>query len=253
MYLHGIGMDRGAGNANWTSQYFANLGFLVVDMSYGFTGWSNVVYSGGKEQGYDFVDQVLQLANFTKYLEQNADYFHANVSSMFIAGRSFGGWIAMSLGQLANSEYAKGNYSSNVRIKGIIPYYPATDIPSAGSELFEVGGKLGLTDEGAPYIRGSSDEKDPNSNPDWYYYNSLWYANNTAVGTHPAVFIIQGMHDYLVPKGAGDRLHNVLINKGHKSIYGLYPYGSHGFDALHWSHYGQSITYYMAAFMVLNK
>ncbi len=58
MFLHGIGMDRGAGNANWTSQYIANLGFLVVDMSYGFTGWSNVVYTGGKEKGYDFVDQV---------------------------------------------------------------------------------------------------------------------------------------------------------------------------------------------------
>jgi acetyl esterase/lipase len=251
MYLHGIGMDRGAGNANWTSQYFANLGYLVLDMSYGFTGWADFPYTGVKERGYDYVDTILQLAYFTQYLEQNADYFHADITSVFIAGRSFGGWMALSLGQLANTEYAGGNYSSNINIKGIIPYYPASDIPSAGSELFGLGQSLDLID--SAYIRGSSVEGDEDYNPDWYWYNPLWVAENLPKGQHPDVFTIQGTHDYLVPQGAALRLDASLKKGDHNSILGLYPYGSHGFDALHWSHYGQSITYYMGYFLALNK
>ena len=199
MYLHGIGMDRGSGNANITSQYLANMGFLVVDMSYGFNGYCSVDYKEGRERGYDFPDIIMQLATFTKFLDNNSGYYHADLGTMFVAGRSYGGWIAASFGELANNDYAKGNYSSNVKIKGIIPYYPATDITGLGSDLFEVAGKLAVTDDGAPYIRGSSIETDPDYNPDWKYYDPLWVSRNTPKGMHPDV-LVQGLMIILCPE-----------------------------------------------------
>jgi acetyl esterase/lipase len=250
IYLHGIGMDRGAGNANWTTQYIANLGYAVFDMSYGFTGWVDYPYNGGKERGYDVPDTIQQIGVFTKFLENNSQYYHADVSNMYFAGRSFGGWMALSCGLALNTPI-KGNYSSNVTVKGIIPFYPASDIPSAGSELFGLGEVLGLTDKGAPYIRGSSDPKAVDYNPEWQWYDPLWIAKNATAGTLPPILAIQGTHDYMVPQGAVKRIEKFFSEHNHKVIACYYPFGSHGFDALHWSPYGQSILYYEARFLAL--
>jgi hypothetical protein len=39
---------------------------------------------------------------------------------------------------------------------------------------------------------------------------------------------------------------------GHPDVMvGLFPLGSHGFDALHWSHYGQVVLYYTSRFLAL--
>jgi acetyl esterase/lipase len=251
IYLHGIGMDRGSGNANWTTQYFANLGYAAFDMSYGFTGWADYPYTGGKERGYDFVDTILQIAQFTKYLEANADYYHVDLSNTYIAGRSFGGWMALCVGYLANTTYAGGNYSSQVKIRGVFPYYPASDIPGFGSDLFQLAIEAEMVD--TPYIRGSSNPTALDFNPDWLYYDPLWMAENIAPGGLPVTFGIQGTHDYLVPAGATRRLESALKENGHKVIAGFYPFGSHGFDAIHWSPYGQSILYYMERMMALNS
>jgi acetyl esterase/lipase len=250
IFMHGVGMDRGSGNANWTSQYFANLGYAVFDMSYGFTGWADYPYTGGKERGYDYVDTILHIAEFTKFLELHADEYHADLSNVFVAGRSFGGWMTLNVAYLANTTYAGGNYSSQVKIRGAIPYYPASDLPTFGSDLFDLALEMDWID--APYIRGSSNPDDPDFNPDWLYFNPKWMAENIPVGGLPATFAIQGTHDYLVPAGASRRLQEYLSEAGHPVIAGFYPFGSHGFDALHWSPYGQSILYYMERFMALN-
>ena len=254
VYVHGIGMDRGAGNANWTSQYFANQGYLVCDMSYGFTGVADYPYTGGKERGYDYPDTIQQIGEFTKQLELNATKYHADMNNVYFAGRSFGGWMAVNLGWLYNTSFAGGNFSANMNVRGVIPYYPATDIPYLGSELMEVatGDLLNALDE--PYINGSSNPEDPNYNPEWQWYNALYQAEFLAEpGTLAPVLGIQGTHDYLVPQGATKRLEMVCRENGHTIITGYYPFGSHGFDALHWSQYGQSIIYYMERFMALTR
>jgi acetyl esterase/lipase len=253
IFMHGIGMDRGSGNANWTSQYFANLGFAVFDMSYGFTGWAEWPYHGGKEKGYDVPDQVQQIGVFTRYLQNESAYYHADLSRTYFAGRSFGGWLALACGYLAESDFAGSNFSSSINVKGVIPYYPASDIPNVGSDAFELGMELDFLD--TPYIRGSSDPDSPDYNPEWLWYNPLLMINNTytPAGKIPATFIIQGTHDFLVPQGAGKRLEAALKANGHTAIAGYFPFGSHGFDALHWSHYGQSILYYMGYFLFLTS
>lgn len=259
IYVHGMGMDRGAGNANMTSQYIANLGYAVFDMSYGFTGWCNIRKNmdadewSGKEEGYDYPDTIQQVAYFTKFLSKPevADYYHADMSNVYFAGRSFGGWMCMNLAWLYNTSHAGKYFSDTMKVKGVMPYYPATDIPGVGSEAWGIGEYLGVLDEGAPYFRGSSDLEDPNFNPEWNHYNVLWQAENSAPGTLAPVFGIQGTHDYLVPQGATTRIEDYCKANGHLFIGAYYPFGSHGFDALHHSHYGQSILYYMTRFMAL--
>jgi acetyl esterase/lipase len=137
-------------------------------------------------------------------------------------------------------------------VKGVIPYYPASDIPYVGSEMFQLGDEIGLIDN-ASYIRGSSNPADPDYNPEWQWYNPLVMATTayTPKGTLPPTFVIQGTHDYLVPQGAAKRIEKVCKENGQPVIAGYYPFGSHGFDALHWSPYGQSITYYMGYFLAL--
>jgi acetyl esterase/lipase len=253
IYLHGVGMDRGTGNANWTSQYLANLGYLVCDMSYGFTGWSNYPYTGGKERGYDFPDTVKQIGYFTKFLENHSEELHADISKIYVGGRSFGGWMALNVAWLANTTFAGGNYSANAVVKGVFPYYGAQDLPGLGSELFELGGSIGIMDVGAPYIRGSSNPEEPDYNPEWIWYDPMRMAKNdlSPAGSLPPCFAFQGTHDYLVPQGGSIRLGEVCEENGHLFIGGFYTFGSHGFDALHWSAYGQSILYYMPRFIAL--
>lgn len=259
IYVHGIGMDRGAGNANMTSQYIANLGYAVFDMSYGFTGWCEIRKNmdvnewSGSEDGYDYPDTVKQVANFTKFLSRPeiATYYHADMTKVFFAGRSFGGWMCMNLAWLYNTSFAGEFFSDTMRVKGVIPYYPATDIPGVGSEAWGIGEYLGVLDEGAPFIRGSNNPEDPNYNPEWDYYNVLWQAEHSAPGTLAPVFGIQGTHDYMVPQGATKRIGEYCIANDHTFIGAYYPFGSHGFDALHHSHYGQSILYYMTRFMAM--
>ena len=68
IFMHGIGMDRGSGNANYTTQYFANLGYAAFDMSYGFTGYADYPCTSGKEKGFDFPDTIHEIGQFTKFL-----------------------------------------------------------------------------------------------------------------------------------------------------------------------------------------
>lgn len=255
IFLHGAGVDRGVLNANYTTQYFANLGYAAFDVSYGYMGYVNYPFVSGKELGYDFVDTVLQIATFTKYLEAHADYYHADLSNTYVIGRSLGGWMSLCVGYLANSSYAGGNYSSQMNVRGVIPIYPASDFPGFGSQFFgmlddlmdSIGGEVGLR------IRGSSDPADATYNPDWFWYNPLWLAANAEPGSLPFTFGLQGNQDSNIPPGATRRLETALKNNEQKVIAAYYPFLSHVFDVVHWSPQGQSVIYYLERFLALTS
>ena len=111
IFMHGIGMDRGSGNANYTTQYFANLGYAAFDMSYGFTGYADYPYTSGKEKGFDFPDTIHEIGQFTKFLNAHQQFFHANMSAVYFIGRSWGGWMSAECGYLYNNPFASGNFS----------------------------------------------------------------------------------------------------------------------------------------------
>ncbi|GAB4306613.1 MAG: hypothetical protein Kow0069_03560 [Promethearchaeota archaeon] len=246
VFMHGIGMDHGAENANLTSQYIANLGYLVCDMEYGFTGWTGP--TGGRD-GYDFPDTIRQIGAFTRFLEANAAEFHADLNNVYFAGRSFGGWMATVCAWGYNTSFFGANFSSAMTVRGVIPYYGAVGIPSAGSEL------MGLPFLGfdAPYIRGSSDPAAEDYNPEWVFYDPFKLVDPATSGNQhvaPALFI-HGTNDPLVPPGWSQQLARAMRSHGHVAVEAYYPLGSHGCDALHWSQFGQSTLYYLERFLAL--
>ncbi|MHA1793942.1 MAG: alpha/beta hydrolase family protein [Promethearchaeota archaeon] len=251
MFLHGVGMKFGAENANLTSQYLANQGYLVCDMMYGFSGWTNNrTGMSGREarHGYDAADMLHHLGAFTYFLENNSDFYHADLNNFYVAGRSFGGWLAPVIAYGYNSTFFGTNFSNAVTIRGCIPYYGAHGIPEGGSDNF-------LYQSTAPEIRGSSDPTSPDYNPEWDYMDPLKLTSGSlpGVGKGCPTFAIHGTNDFMVPPGWSRRLINNLKENGQIAIGAFYPLGSHGFDAAHWNQYGQSIIYYLERFLALTR
>lgn len=256
IFTHGIGMEKGNGNANFSiSRYFANQGYLVCDTMYGYTGYVDYG-STGKKRGYDFPDTVHHVANLTKHLKDNEDYYHADLQNVYFSGRSFGGWMAPILAYGHNMTFFSGNFSAGMRCRGVIPFYGAHGIADAGSDLLtlDILGEDGLdaVDIEAPYIRGSSNPEDPDYNPEWKYFNPYELAAMSDKGLCPT-FLIHGTQDPLVPPGWDARLKSTLVENGRDAIVGFYPLGSHATDVIHWSHYGQSIIYYMERFFAITR
>lgn len=257
IFFHGIGESSGTRNANLTSRYLANLGYVVFDMEYGYTGWGNNRSStGGKQRGYDFPDTVHQIGNFTHYLAQanNTAYLHADLANVYVSGRSFGGWMAVVIGYGYNLPFFGTNFTDQMTIRGVLPFYGAHGAAEAG-DLLQNPLLEGFTDTDAPWIRGSSDPTSPDYNPQFAYFDPYKLADPLyrQGATHmPDTLIFHGTNDW-VPNGWSRRLQAALVTHGHTAIGAYYPLASHGFDALPWSQYGQSVLYYMERFLVLSR
>ncbi|MBD3185903.1 prolyl oligopeptidase family serine peptidase, partial [Candidatus Bathyarchaeota archaeon] len=257
IFFHGIGMDFGSENVNITSQYLANQGYLVCDMMYGFVDWRKSQdettfqnRSGrARRNGYDFPDTIHHIGNFTKFLEANADEYHADLDNIYFSGRSFGGWMAAVCAYGYNTTFFGTNFSSGITVRGCLPYYGAHGIPMAGS------GNLVFGSDGAVNIRGSSNPDDPDFNAEWIYFDPLQLANSSISGISQLcpTMCIHGTNDYLVVAGWSKMLDSALKENDHDSITAFYPLGSHGFDAIHFSQYGQSILYYFERFLAVTR
>lgn len=256
IFCHGIGMSKGTGNANFSvSRYFANQGYLVCDMEYGRTGWvENGTNIGNR--GYDFPDTVRQVANFTKYLKDNEDYYHADMDNIWFAGRSFGGWMATILAYGYNLTFFQPDFASDMTVRGCIPFYGAIGITDAGELLtLDLLEMLDVMDTSAPYIRGSPDPSSPDYNEEWFYFNPYEVTNPAKNGGSNVcpTLMIHGTQDPLVPPGWDIRMKQKLESYGQIGILGLYPMGSHATDVIHWGQYGQSVLYYMERFLALTR
>ncbi|MBN2150467.1 MAG: hypothetical protein JW839_03370 [Candidatus Lokiarchaeota archaeon] len=257
IFMHGIGMSFGTENANWTSQYFANQGYLVCDLEYGFVRdrhFSGSTIPQGVEStsrsgrnGYDFPDTIYHVGNFTRFLENatNAAYFHADLDNVYFAGRSFGGWMAPVCAYGYNMSFMGANFSSAMTARGCIPYYGAHGIAAGGSDDIFFGADLA-------YIRGSSHESDPDYNELWKWMDPYVLADkskNGGVDVCPTI-LLHGTNDYVTP-GWSRQLESILEASGFVAIGAYYPLGAHAFEAIHWLQYGQSTTYYVERFLAL--
>lgn len=256
IFMHGIGMDFGTGNANWTSQYLANQGYLVCDLEYGFIRWRQTSDAGkpnssrSHRNGYDFPDTIFHVANFTHFLHNNSAFYHADMSQVYLAGRSFGGWMATAIAygyhqipaHLLDAQFAPG-----MNVAGCINFYGATGIAASGDGNFILGSD-------PPYFRGSSVHGSPAFNPMWEYLDPFTTAStafNGGIDLCPTIHF-QGSNDvYLILPDWTRRLDAMLKAGGHVSIPAYYPLGSHGNDAIFWLQHGQSILYYLERFLAL--
>ncbi|HMF30107.1 MAG TPA: hypothetical protein VKK79_01735 [Candidatus Lokiarchaeia archaeon] len=241
---HGSGMDRGWGNVWQISRYFASLGYLVCDMSYGKTGNGSQT---NDNKGYDFTDGVRQLGNFTWMLQQNASYYHADLKNVYFSGRSLGGYYDLVCAYGYNKTYFAGMFADTMVVRGVMPFYPLSDIGIDSNALELVG--MGPHD--GPIINGSSNPLDADYNPQWNYYNPTWLARNSAPGALCPTLVLQGTHDMLIPNGFSRSFAKVVAGSGNTVILCSYLLQNHGFDALHWSPSTQSILYYYERFLIL--
>jgi acetyl esterase/lipase len=245
VWFHGIGMDFGTGNENWTSQYIADEGYLVCDLEYGFVNTRGINLaqpianqevkntSRSHRNGYDFPDVIDHIGNFTKYLEANAAYYHADMSAVYFGGRSMGGWVATVSAYGYNATYLKSSFASSMQVDGCISMYGANGIAAGGDNMFF-----------PMYFRNSTL---------WQLYDPLQLADMSKNGGRKICpsLLIHGTNDDYVPPQWTRELDETLEGSGFISITGYYPLGAHGFDALFWSQYSQSIHYYLERFLAL--
>jgi acetyl esterase/lipase len=255
IFFHGSGMDKGSGNANMSvSRYMANQGYLVVDAMYGYVGWTDHDATG-KKKGYDFADTIHHIGSLTKYLANNSAYYHVDVDNFYFAGRSYGGVMAPICGYGYNISFFGTNFSSEITVRGVIPFYGAHGMFDMDSDLRTNEILFGDAELQTPELRGSSHPDDPEYNPEWVFFSPYNLVNPKITGSPkvaPTLFI-HGTQDPLVPPEWDKVLQEDLHENGNVGITAFYPLGSHASDVIHWSPYGQSVVYYMERFCAITR
>jgi acetyl esterase/lipase len=239
--MHGEVEDKGAWNANMTSQYLARQGYLVCDLNYGYLRTNNL---GNNYTGYYFRDLVRQIGNFTQFLDANNEEYHADLSKVYFSGRHLGGGLALLCGMGYNTTL-QDYFSPNLRVSGIIPFYPVSDI-GTDEDFF----KISVMYYNETLISGSSDPLAPNFNPDWELLNPIRMLDGLT-GSLAPMFFITGTHDWIISIRYSTPFIDLLRKKGYSFILGEYLFGNDGFDGAHLSPYGQSIIYYLERFLAL--
>lgn len=222
--IHGGGWtigNKGSGNFAQVNKYFASQGYVVFDVQYGLSYKNKLVKSYPVETtrvgDFSIDDMVRHIGVFTKYLAEHKDEYGANLDSVFISGGSAGGQMISAIGL----GIASGKYSdvldSRLKIKGLIPFYPANGLPQ----------NLGLD--------GRREFLDP---------------VELVSKDSPPNLIYQGDHDGMVEPAIADKYRAAYLEKGNSGCAILkMPFGGHASDFYFSGYYNQTFLYYMERFM----
>jgi predicted esterase len=226
--IHGgswVSGDKGLMNMLQMNKYFAAQGYIVFDIQYGLD--ENPLYSFDPLTpdyiigDFNIDDMIRHIGIFTKYLTIHADEYGVNLNSVFISGGSAGGHLACAAGlAIASGDYTH-LFSTNLTIKGMIPFYPANDLMNffgiVGSEEF--------------------------INPEKLIENDS-----------PPCLIFQGTHDIINYFGICENIQNTYYSKGNSNCAILWmPFGGHASDFYFTGYYNQIFLYYMERFIYLNR
>ena len=212
--------DKGFLNNAQMNKYFASQGYVVFDVQYGLKN-NNNTHSGAVDNfrygDFTVDDMVRHLGIFLRYLVDNHKEFNANIDSVFISGNSAGGNLALALGMAYTSDNYPDLTDSRLKIKGLIPFYPANGLAQS----------MGLA--------GSEAFSNPELNVD---------------ELSPPCLIYQGTHDGLIKSEVTERLLAQYINSGNNECAIIYmPFGGHSSDVYFSGYYNQVFIYYMERFM----
>ncbi|TFG12927.1 MAG: alpha/beta hydrolase [Promethearchaeota archaeon] len=141
--------DKG-GREVLINKYFAAQGYAVFDIQYGLHYEKRELLPTPENVKGDFdIDDMMEhIGAFCKYLSNHTDKYKVNLDSVFITGGSAGGHLTMATGLAIYSGDYKEYFGDNIKIKGLIPLYPAH--PSLdGKKEFKYPERY-LLDEDAP-------------------------------------------------------------------------------------------------------
>ncbi|MHA1414888.1 MAG: alpha/beta hydrolase [Candidatus Heimdallarchaeaceae archaeon] len=223
--IHGGGWvlgDKGQLNVQMMNRYLAAQGYCVFDIQYGLNNETPVFgkLKIGPENVYGqftIDDMIRQIGNFTFYLEEHAEEYRANLDKVFISGSSAGGQLALATALSIDSGNYTEIFSNKLRIKGIIPYYPANNVK------YEFATK---------------------SREEWA--NPSLLINNSS----PPCLIFQGEKDRLIEES--ELIKNSYLKTGRTDCALLtFPYAGHAADIYFPGHFNQVFLYYMERFLYL--
>ncbi|MYL64314.1 alpha/beta hydrolase fold domain-containing protein [Bacillus hwajinpoensis] len=217
--------DKGDANVMQQNTYFAEQGYAVFDIQYGLTTLSSYGLSNNVPDdvrgSFSVDDQVRHIGFFTKYLAEHAEEYDLDLSTTFISGGSAGGHLATA-SALAMTEGKYGDwFSEELKVKGLIPYYPANKGPALGG------------------ITGTEE--------------LLWPEQLVSEDSPPAL-LFHGTHDTYVGYETAASFKETYAENDNKKAAVIYmPFGNHGSDFYFAGYYSQTFTYYMERFMALYR
>jgi acetyl esterase/lipase len=226
--IHGgawVAGDKGELNTLQMNKYLAEQGYRVFDIQYGLCNNSKFTIELGEPNyvkgNFKIDDMVNHIGIFTKYIENHEIEYGVNLEKVFLSGGSAGGHLAAAAGLSANNEKYKDIFSSKLKVKGLILYYPANGLPDLGN------------------IQGD---------------NKLISPQTLVQKNSPPCLIYQGTRDGLVPQDVSKEFRDMYYKKGNKNCTILWmTLGSHGSDCYFPGNYNQVFLYYMERFMQMNK
>ncbi|MCA0993391.1 alpha/beta hydrolase fold domain-containing protein [Pseudalkalibacillus hwajinpoensis] len=213
--------DKGDANVMQQNTYFAEQGYAVFDIQYGLTTLSSYGLSSNVPDHvrgpFSIDDQVRHIGLFTQYLTEHAEEYDLDLSTTFISGGSAGGHLATA-SALAMTEGKYGEwFSEKLKVKGLIPYYPANKGPALGG------------------IPGTEE--------------LLWPEQLVSEESPPAL-LFHGTHDTYVGYETAASFKETYAENDNKKAAVIYmPFGNHGSDFYFAGYYSQTFTYYMERFM----
>jgi len=217
--------DKGKLNILRMNRYFAQQGYTVFDIQYGLTNKSDIIFDIGASEenigNFNVDDMVNHIAVFIDYIDNHREKYRANLDSVFISGGSAGGHLATVVALGISSGKYNDIFTTDIKIKGLIPFYPANgiskDLNISGKEEFISPEKMVTKDS-------------------------------------PPCLIFQGTHDTLVAPDVSLALRDRYIEVGSKECAVLWmPLGAHDSNHHFIGYYNQIFLYYMERFMDIYK
>jgi acetyl esterase/lipase len=222
--VHGgawVSGDKGAQNMGQVNAYFASQGYVVFDIQYGLNNVAKFSMQGQTPEyvmgNFSINDMVTHIGKFIKYYEQHASEYGASTDSVFLSGGSAGGHLVTAVGLGITSGKYKEILDTNIKIKGLIPFYPANGLPTS----LGIGGDDQLVNPGQLIDKNS-----------------------------PPILIYQGTHDGLVDADNTEKFREDYLESANEKCAILsMPLAGHGSDLYYSVYYNQLFMYYMERFM----
>lgn len=217
--IHGGGWHYGSPNDDDTfSCFLADKGYAVFSIPYRLA------------PDFTFPTQLDDVRRAIAWIHANAVEFGADSTRIVLMGRSAGGNLALLAGYTAH----------DVKISGIITFYPATDLKEMYYNPPEPDPhNVPLTI--AEYLGGTPDQV-----PEKYRLASpiTWVTTSL-----PPTLQLQGSRDKIQRPRFPRVLHEQLIQNGNTSILVELPWSHHSFDFVYFCPGGQLARHYIEQFL----
>jgi len=257
--IHGGGWtlgNKGSSNSFQLNRYLAAQGYAVFDIIYGLAksslrdltkklGIQNILEqsSVNYNNSYTIPQMIKNIGTFTNYLAKYAAKYKADLSQVFVLGRSAGAHLAGCVVLGFNDSPYGSLFNHSLRIRGGILYYPPCNMTAM------LDNSLAIT---APYrnlidIQEMFDYLLENNITKYRIYSPISHVKANS----PPLLIFHGSNDKLVPIIESRNLQKAMLTADARCILIEMQFQGHAFDIFSGNPYTQISYYYLERFLAL--